>query len=184
LCWWGLNEHKCVRHEDDASRVSIEPAMTGRRLIWIATVFVFIGMTWGDPRLASSATRHLSLPSVGNDTDDDNDDDDMPLGGAGCINSACIPSCVNTIEHSPVACDTGVVDLSHGSRSPPPALADLIYQAVLPLRSTLFDRSEAGSASSFLGGSSLDLLCRPSLSRHRFRAHEVRFLLTVIAYPG
>jgi len=72
--------------------------MTGRQVIWIAIVFIIIGMTWGDP--ASSPTRQLSLQPIGpNDVDDDNDDNDMPVGAAGYIEIASIQSCVNTIEH-------------------------------------------------------------------------------------
>jgi len=98
--------------------------MTGRQVIWIAIVFIIIGMTWGDPQPASSSTRQLPLQSVGlNDVDDDNDDNDMPLGAAGYIKMASIQSCVNTIEHLTAARDA--VDLSHGSRSPPRAPAEL-----------------------------------------------------------
>ena len=124
-------------------------------MIWIAIVFIIIGMTWGDPQPASSSTRQLPLQSVGlNDVDDDNDDNDMPLGAAGYIKMASIQSCVNTIEHLTAARDA--VDLSHGSRSPPRAPAELIYRVVLLSLPTVFDRSEVCSASSFLGGSSLD----------------------------
>src|SRR5262245_61593179 len=158
--------------------------MTGRQMIWIATVLIIIEMTWGDPQPTSSATRHLSLQSVGlNDADDDNGDNDVFLGGVGHIKIASIQSCANTIGHLTAACDTALVDLSHGPRSPPRAPADRIDRVALLSLPTVFDRSEVCSASSFLGGSSLDLLCRPSLSCHGLRASEVRFLLTVSAYP-
>ena len=129
--------------------------MTGRQVIWIAIVFIIIGMTWGDPQPASSSTRQLPLQSVGlNDVDDDNDDNDMPLGAD--IKMASIQSCVNTIEHSTAVCDAALVDLSHGSRAPPRAPAELIYRVVLLSLPTVFDRSEVCSASSLLGGSFLD----------------------------
>jgi hypothetical protein len=136
--------------------------MTGRQVIWIAIVFIIIGMTWGDPQPASSSTRQLPLQSVGlNDVDDDNDDNDMPLGAAGYIKMASIQSCMNTIEHLTAA---ALVDLSHGSRPPPRAPAELIYRVVLLSLPTVFHRSEVFSASSFLGASSLDLLRRTRLS--------------------
>lgn len=124
-------------------------------MIWIAIVFIIIGMTGGDPQPASSSTRQLPLQSVGlNDVDDDNDDNDMPLGAD--IKMASIQSCVNTIEHSTAVRDAALVDLSHGSRAPPRAPAELIYRVVLLSLPTVFDRSEVCSASSLLGGSSLD----------------------------
>jgi hypothetical protein len=129
--------------------------MTGRQVIWIAIVFIIIGMTWGDPQPASSSTRQLPLQSVGlNDVDDDNDDNDMPLGAAGYIKMASIQSC--TVEHLTAARDAALVDLSHGSRAPPRAPAELIYRVVLLSLPTVFDRSEVCSASSLLAGSSLD----------------------------
>jgi hypothetical protein len=129
--------------------------MTGRQVIWIAIVFIIIAMTWGDPQPASSSTRQLPLQSVGlNDVDDDNDDNDMPLGAAGYIRMASIQSCVNTIGSA--ARDTALVDLSHGSRAPPRAPAELIYRVVLLSLPTVFDRSEVCGASSLLGGSSLE----------------------------
>jgi hypothetical protein len=128
-------------------------------VIWIAIVFIIIGMTWGDPQPASSSTRQLPLQSVGlNDVDDendDNDDNDMPLGAAGYIKIASIPSC--SIEHLTAARDAALVDLSHGSRAPPRAPAELIYRVVLLSLPAVFDRSEVCSACSFLGGSSLNL---------------------------
>jgi hypothetical protein len=127
-------------------------------VIWIAIVLIIIGMTRGDPQPASSSTRQLPLQSVGlNDVDDENDDNDMPLGAAGYIKIASIPSCVNTIEHLTAARDAALVDLSHGSRAPPRAPAELIYRVVLLSLPAVFDRSEVCSACSFLGGSSLDL---------------------------
>jgi len=136
-------------------RVSIRPAMTGRQVIWIAVVFIIIGMTWGDPQPASSSTRQLPLQSVGlNDVDDDDVDNDMPLGAAGYIKMASIQSRVNTILTA--ARDAALVDLFHGSRAPPRAPAELIYRVVLLSLPTVFDRSEVCSASSLLGGSSLD----------------------------
>jgi hypothetical protein len=127
-------------------------------VIWIAIVFIIIGMTWADPQLASSSTRQLPLESVGlNDVDDDNDDNDdndMPLGAAGYIRIASIQSCVNTILTA--ARDGALVDLSHGSRAPPRAPAELIYRVVLLSLPAVFDRSEVCSASSLFGGSSLD----------------------------
>jgi len=125
-------------------------------VIWIGIVFIIIGMTWGDPQPASSSTRQLPLQSVGlNDVDDDNDDNDMPLGAAGYIKMASIQVCVNTIESA--ARDAALVDLSHGSRAPPRAPAELIYRVVLLSLPAVFDRSEVCSACSFLGGSSLNL---------------------------
>ena len=122
--------------------------MTGRQVIWIAIVFIIIGVTWGDPQPASSSSRQLPLQSVGlNDVDDDNDDNDMPLGAAGYISMASIQPCVNTIESA--ARDAALVDLSHGSRAPPGAPAELIYRVVLLSLPVC-------SASSLLGGSSLD----------------------------
>ena len=138
--------------------------MTGRQVIWIAIVFIIIGMTWSDPQPASSSTRQLPLQSVGlNDVDDDNDDNDMPLGAAGYIKIASIQSCVNTIESA--ARDAALVDLSHGSRAPPRAPAELIYRVVLLSLPTVFDRSEVCSASSLLGGSSLDTTESCTMSR-------------------
>ena len=138
--------------------------MTGRQVIWIAIVFIIIGMTWDDPRPASSSTRQLPLQSVSlNDVDDDNDDNDMPLGAAGYIKIASIQSCVNTIESA--ARDAALVDLSHGSRAPPRAPAELIYRVVLLSLPTVFDRSEVCSASSLLGGSSLDTTESCTMSR-------------------
>src|SRR5262245_6237569 len=100
--------------------------MTGRQVIWIAIVFSIIGMTWGDPQPASSSTRPLPQQSIGlNDVDDENDDNDMPLGAAGYIKIASIPSCVNTIEHSTAAGAAAFVDLSYESRAPPRAPAEL-----------------------------------------------------------
>ena len=128
--------------------------MTGRQVIWIAIVFIIIGMTWG-LQPASSSTRQLSLQSVGLNDVDDNDDNDMPLGAVGYIRIASIQACVNAIEHS--APDAALVDLSHGSRAPPRVPAELIYRVVLLSLPTVLDRSEVCSASSFLGGSSLDL---------------------------
>jgi hypothetical protein len=123
--------------------------MTGRQVIWIAIVFIIIGMTWGDPQPASSSTRQLPLQSVGlNDVDDENDDNDMPLGAAGYIKIASIPSC--SIEHLTAARDAALVDLSHGSRAPPRAPAELIYRVVLLSLPAVFDRSEVCSACSFL----------------------------------
>ena len=160
-----LHGYKCLRHNDNTSRVGIKPAMTGCQVIWIAIVFIIIGMTWGDPQPASSSTRQLPLQSVGlNDVDDENDDNDMPLGAAGYINTASIQSCVNTVEHLTAARDAALVDLSHGSRAPPRAPAELIYRVVLLSLPIVFDRSEVFSASSFLGASSLNLLCRARLS--------------------
>jgi hypothetical protein len=143
-------------HKDNTSRESINPAMTGRQMIWIAIVFIIIGMTWGDPQPVSSSTRHLSLQPVGlNDVGDDNDDNDMPLGAAGYIKIAGIQSCVNMSERL-AAARAALVELFHGSRAPPRAPAELIYRGVL-LLPTVFDRSEVCSAFSFLGGSSLEL---------------------------
>src|SRR5262245_12583948 len=117
--------------------------MTGPQVIWIAILFIIIGMTWGDPQPASSSTRQLPLQSVGvNDVDDDNDDNDMPLAAAGYIKIASIQSCVNTIEHLTAPRDAALVDLSHGSRAPPRAPAELIYRVVLLSLRTVFDRSE------------------------------------------
>ena len=87
--------------------------MTGRQVIWIAVVFIIVGMMWGDPQPASSSTRQLPLQSVGlNDVDDDNVDNDMPLGAAGYIEMASIQSRVNTILRPPAMrlwwiCPTG-----------------------------------------------------------------------------
>jgi len=161
-----------------------QASVAGRQMIWIAILVITIAIAWGDPQPASSSTRHLSLQSLGlNDADDDNAANDMPLGGAGYIKIASSQSCVNTIEHLTAACDTALGDLSHGSRSPPRAPADLIYRVVLLSILTVVDRSAVCSASSFLGRSSLDRLCRPPLSCHCFQAGEVRFLLSVSTYP-
>src|SRR5262245_23519786 len=147
--------------------------MTGPQVIWIAIVFVIIGMTWGDPQPASSSTRQLPLQSVGlNDVDDENDDNDMPLGAAGYIKIASIPSCVNTIEDVTGARDAALVDLSHGSRAPPRAPAELIYRVVLLSLATVFDRSEVCRPSSFLGGSSLDLQ-RSQIHRYSWPSRTV-----------
>src|SRR5262249_60448357 len=78
-----------------------------------------------------------------------------------------VQSCVNTIEHSTAARDAALVSLCHGSRAPPRALAELICRVVLLSLSTVFDRSEVCSVSSFLGRPSLDLLRRTRLSCHR-----------------
>jgi hypothetical protein len=145
--------------------------------MWIAVVLVIIGMTWGDPQPASSSTRQLFLQSVGlNDVEYDNDDNGMPLGAVGYIKIASIQSCVNMIGHLTAARGAALVDLSHGSRAPPRAPAELIYRVVPSSLPTVFDRSEVCSTSSFLGGSSLDLLCRTRLSC------QVRLLLSVSAY--
>jgi hypothetical protein len=152
-------------------------------MMWIAMVLVIIGMTWGDPQPASSSTRQLFLQSVGlNDVEYDNDDNGMPLGAVGYIKIASIQSCVNMIGHLTAARGAALVDLSRGSRAPPRAPAELIYRVVPSSLPTVFDRSEVCSASSFLGGCSLDLLCRTRLSCYRFRASEVRLLLSVSAY--
>ena len=148
LFYNALNGCKSVRHKGNTSRVSIKPAMTGRQVIWIAIVFIIIGMTWGDPQPASSSTRHLSLQSVGLDDVDDYDDNDMPLGAAaGYIKIASIQSCMNTIEHLTAARDAALVDLSHGSRAPPRAPAEPIYRVVLSSLPTVFDRSEVLASS-------------------------------------
>ena len=155
LCRCALNGYKCLRHKGNTCRVSVKPAMTGRRVIWIAIVFIIIGMTWGDPQPESSSTRQLPLQSVGlSDVDDYNDDNDMPLGAVGYIKMASIQSFVNTIESA--TRDAALVDQSHGSRAPPRAPAELIYRVVLLSLPTVFDRSEVCSASSLLGGSFLD----------------------------
>jgi hypothetical protein len=147
--------------------------MTGRQVIWIAIVIIIIGMTWGDPQPVSSSIRQLSPQSVGlNDVDDESDDNDMPLGAAGSIKIASIQSCVNTIEHLTAARDAALVDLSHGSRAPPRASAELNRRVVLLSLRTVFDRSEVSSASSFFDESSLDLLCRTWLCCYRFRARQ------------
>src|SRR5262249_14314250 len=72
--------------------------------------------------------------------------------------------------------------MSYGSRAPPRAPAGLIYRVVLLSLPTVFDRSEVCSASSFLSGSSLDLLCRTRVSCHRLHASEVRLPPSVSAY--
>jgi hypothetical protein len=172
-----------LRHKDNTSRVSMNPAMTGRQVIWIAIVIIIIGMTWDDPQPVSSSIRQLSPQSVGlSDVDDESDDNDMPLGAAGSIKIASIQSCVNTIEHLTAARDAALVDLSHGSRAPPRAPAELNRRVVLLSLRTVFDRSEVSSASSFFDESSLDLLCRTWLSCYRFRARQIRLLLSVSAY--
>jgi hypothetical protein len=156
--------------------------MAGRQVIWIAIVIVTIGMTWGGPQPVSSSIRPLSPQSGGlNDVDDDSDDNDTPLGAAGSIKPS-IQSCVNTIEHLTAARDAALVDLSHGSRAPPRAPAELNRRVVLLSLRTVFDRSEVSSASSFLDESSLDLLSRTWLSCYGFRASQVRLLLSVSAY--
>src|SRR5262245_38206981 len=118
-------------------------------MIWIAILFIsistIIGMTWGDPQPASSSVKIASSQS-----------------------------CVDTIEHLTATWDTALADLSHGSRSPPRAPADLIYRVVLLPIPTVVDRGEVCSTSSFLRGSSPDLLYKPLLSCDRASRSRLR----------